>query len=156
MMVTDPGRATARGDPSVEFIEQPLPEGQDKADQDAAVKDAEGVVARLKELLGERVKDVRVSRRLTDSPACLVLDEYDMALHLQRVLREAGHEVPTAKPVLEINPAHALVKRLEAEGDAARAGDIAQLLLEQAQLLEGAQLEDPAAFVRRVNALLAG
>jgi molecular chaperone HtpG len=134
----------------------PLPEGVDKAAQEAANLAAEGVLKRVKELLGERVKEVRVSQRLTDSPACLVLDDYDMALHLQRVLREAGHDVPTAKPVLEINPAHVLVKRIEAETDNGRAGEFALLLLEQAQLLEGAQLEDPSAFVRRLNALLAG
>ena len=134
----------------------PLPEGQDAAARQAAAQAAAGVLARVKELLGERVKDVRVSQRLTDSPACLVLDDYDMALHLQRVLREAGHDVPAASPVLEINPSHALVRRLEAEADAGRAAELALLLLEQAQLLEGAQLEDPAAFVRRLNALLAG
>jgi len=144
----------AKGDLDLDKL--PQPEGQDKAAQEAAAKAAEGVLAKIKELLGDRVKDVRVSQRLTDSPACLVLDEYDMALHLQRVLRDAGHDVPGAKPVLEINPAHALVKRLENETDAAKAGDFAQLLLEQAQLLEGAQLEDPAAFVRRLNSLLAG
>jgi len=144
----------AKGDLDLDKL--PQPEGQDKAAQEAAAKAAEGVLAKIKDLLGDRVKDVRVSQRLTDSPACLVLDEYDMALHLQRVLRDAGHDVPGAKPVLEINPAHALVKRLESETDAAKAGDFAQLLLEQAQLLEGAQLDDPAAFVRRLNSLLAG
>ena len=143
----------AKGDLDLDKL--PQPEGQDKAAQEAAAKAAEGVLAKIKDLLGDRVKDVRVSQRLTDSPACLVLDEYDMALHLQRVLRDAGHDVPGAKPVLEINPAHALVKRLESETDAAKAGDFAQLLLEQAQLLEGAQLDDPAAFVRRLNSLLA-
>jgi molecular chaperone HtpG len=75
---------------------------------------------------------------------------------MQRMLRQAGHEVPASKPTLEINPAHALVKRLESESDDARASDIALLLLDQAQLLEGVPLEDPAAYVRRVNALLAG
>lgn len=119
------------------------------------VQAAEGVVGRVKELLDSRVRDVRVSRRLTDSAACLVLDEYDMALHLQRVLREAGHDVPSVAPVLEINPSHPIVKRLEAETDVARAGDLALLLLEQAQLLEGARIDDPSAFVRRMNALLA-
>jgi molecular chaperone HtpG len=117
---------------------------------------AEGIVARLKALLGERVRDVRPSSRLTDSPACLVLDEHDMALHMQRLLKAAGHDVPVGKPILEVNPGHALLRRLESESDDTRAGDIALVLLEQAQLAEGGQLEDPAAFVRRVNALLAG
>jgi molecular chaperone HtpG len=115
-------------------------------------KAAEGVVTKLKELLGERVRDVRVSSRLTDSPACIVLDEHDMGLAMQRLMKQAGHEVPASKPVLEINPAHALVKRLET--DSAHAADLALLLLDQAQLLEGVALEDPAAYVRRVNALL--
>ena len=115
-------------------------------------KAAEGVVKKLKELLGERVREVRVSTRLTDSPACIVLDEHDMGLVMQRLLKQAGQDVPTSKPVLEINPAHALVKRIET--DSAHAADLALLLLEQAQLLEGVALEDPAAYVRRVNALL--
>ena len=115
-------------------------------------KAAEGVVKKLKELLGERVRDVRVSARLTDSPACIVLDEHDMGLAMQRLMKQAGHDVPASKPVLEINPAHALVKRLES--DSAHAADLALLLLDQAQLLEGVALEDPAAYVRRVNALL--
>jgi len=114
-------------------------------------KAAEGVVKKLKELLGERVRDVRVSTRLTDSPACIVLDEHDMGLAMQRLMKQAGHEVPASRPVLEINPAHALVKRLET--DSAHAADLALLLLDQAQLLEGVALEDPAAYVRRVNAL---
>jgi len=117
-------------------------------------KAAEGVVKKLKELLGERVRDVRVSARLTDSPVCLVLDEHDMGLAMQRLLKQAGHAVPQAKPILEINPAHALLKRLETESDAKRAEDVALLLLDQAQLLEGIALDDPAAYVRRVNALL--
>ena len=119
-------------------------------------KAAEGVVKKLKDLLGERVRDVRVSARLTDSPACIVLDEHDMGLAMQRLLKQAGQEVPPSKPFLEINPAHALLKRLESESDSKRAEDIALLLLDQAQLLEGVALEDPAAYVRRVNALIVG
>ena len=118
-------------------------------------KAAEGVVKKIKELLGERVKDVRVSARLTESPSCIVLDEHDMGLAMQRLMKQAGHAVPASKPVLEINPAHALVKRLESESDKQRAEDIALLLLDQAQLLEGVALDDPAAYVRRVNALIA-
>ena len=128
--------------------------GVDAEKHKEAEKAAEGVVKKLKELLGERVRDVRVSARLTDSPSCLVLDEHDMGLTMQRLLKQAGHDVPPSKPVLEINPEHALVKRLESETDSARASDLGSILLEQAQLLEGAQLDDPAAYVRRVNALL--
>ncbi|HSE12169.1 MAG TPA: molecular chaperone HtpG [Rudaea sp.] len=128
--------------------------GADAEKRKEAEKAAEGVVRKLKELLGERVRDVRVSMRLTDSPSCLVLDEHDMGLAMQRLLRQAGHDVPASKPVLEINPQHALVKRLEGETDPARASDLGSILLEQAQLLEGAPLDDPAAYVRRVNTLL--
>ncbi len=117
---------------------------------------ASDVVARLKELLGERVSGVKVSKRLTDSPSCLVLDEYDMALHLKRMLKQAGHDVPGGAPILEINPGHALVRRFEGEADRARAEDLALLLLEQAQVAEGAQLDDPAAFVQRLNRVLLG
>ncbi len=126
----------------------------DEEKRKEAEKAAEGVVKKLKDLLGERVRDVRVSTRLTDSPSCLVLDEHDMGMMMQRLMKQAGHDVPAGKPVLEINPAHALVKRLEAESDSAAANDLGLLLLEQAQLLEGAPLDDPAAYVRRVNHLL--
>ncbi len=129
----------------------------DSADAEAhkaSEEAASGVVAKLKELLGDRVSDVKVSRRLTESPSCLVLDEYDMALHLRRVLKQSGHEMPDSAPVLEINPAHALVKRLEAEADSERSKDLALLLLEQAQVAEGAQLDDPAAFVQRLNRVI--
>lgn len=129
---------------------------EQKAQQDVAAKAAEGLVGKLKQALGERVSDVRVSQRLTDSPSCLVLAEYDMALHMQRLLKAAGHDVPAGKPTLEINPAHPLLQRLDAEADEARREDFAVLLFEQAQLAEGAQLDDPAAFVRRMNALLLG
>jgi len=115
---------------------------------------AEGVVAKLKSLLGERVGDVRVSHRLIDSPSVLVLGEHDMALHMQRLLREAGHDVPASPPVLEINPSHPLVRRIESEDDAARSADLGLLLFDEARLAAGDQLEDPAAFVARVNRLL--
>ncbi|HET9049114.1 MAG TPA: molecular chaperone HtpG [Chiayiivirga sp.] len=127
----------------------------EKAKQEEVAKAAEGVVEKLKASLGDRVDQVRVSQRLTESPACLVLAEYDMALHMQRLLRAAGHEIPSAKPTLEINPAHPLLQRFEAEADGARRDDLALVLFEQAQLTEGAQLDDPVAFVRRVNSLLA-
>ena len=128
--------------------------GVDAEKRKEAEKAAEGVVQKLKDILGERVRDVRVSMRLTESPSCLVLDENEMGLAMQRLLKQAGHDVPASKPILEINPAHPLLKRLEGEGDATRRTDIALLLLDQAQLLEGVALEDPAAYVRRVNALL--
>ncbi len=119
-----------------------------------AEKAAEGVVAKLKTLLGERVGDVRVSHRLIGSPSVLVLGEHDMALHMQRLMREAGHDVPASPPTLEINPSHPLVKRIEAEADASRSEDLGLLLFDEARLAAGDQLDDPSAFVARVNRLL--
>jgi len=117
---------------------------------------AQPLLKKLGDLLGKRVSDVRVSHRLIDSPSCIVLGEYDMALHMQRLLREAGHDVPGSEPILEINPTHPLVRRLESETDEARAADIGVLLFEEAQLAAGDQLADPAAFIGRVNRLLHG
>jgi molecular chaperone HtpG len=98
---------------------------------------------------------VRVTHRLTDSPACLVTGEADMSANLERLLKAAGQAAPTVKPTLEINPSHALVTRLNSESDEDRFKDWANLLFEQALLAEGGQLEDPASFVRRLNGLLA-
>ncbi len=133
--------------------ELPL-DAADQARQEEAAKAAAPLVTRLKDLLGERVADVRVSARLTDSPSCLALSDYELAPHLARLLREAGQEVPDSKPTLEINPAHPLLQRLEAETDEVRALDLASLLLEQAEIAAGAPLADPAAFVQRVNRVL--
>ena len=135
--------------------ELPLDEA-DKRQQEEASKAAAPLVAKLKELLGDRIADVRVSARLTDSPSCLALSDFEMAPHLARLLREAGHDMPTSKPTLEINPQHALLKRVEAEPDNAKATDLANLLLEQAEIAAGAQLPDPAAFVQRMNRVLLG
>jgi molecular chaperone HtpG len=128
--------------------------GVDAEKRKEAEQAAEGIVKKLKDILGDRVRDVRVSERLTESPSCLVFDEHDMGLAMQRMLKQAGHDVPASKPILEINPQHALVKRLETEADATRTQDLALLLLDQAQLLEGVALDDPSAYVRRINALL--
>jgi len=133
----------------------PLDEA-DKQKQEAATKAAEPLLKKLKDLLGDRVGEVKVSARLTDSPSCLALSDYEMAPHLARLLREAGQAMPESKPTLEINPAHALVKRVEAEADEAKAKDLATLLLEQAEISAGAQLPDPAAFVQRMNRVLLG
>ncbi len=133
--------------------ELPLDEA-DREKQEAASKAAEPLLARLKTLLGDRVGDVRVSARLTDSPSCLALADFDMAPHFARLLREAGQDLPDSKPTLEINPQHALLKRVEAETDDAKAKDLATLLLEQAEIAAGAPLPDPAAFVQRMNRVL--
>jgi molecular chaperone HtpG len=135
--------------------ELPLDEA-DKKQQEEVSKAAEPLVHKLKQLLGDRVGDVRVSARLTDSPSCLALSDYEMAPHLARLLREAGHDVPAAKPTLEVNPQHPLLKRVEGESDAAKSADLANLLLDQAEIAAGAQLPDPAAFVQRLNRLIAG
>ncbi|MDZ4347960.1 MAG: molecular chaperone HtpG [Xanthomonadaceae bacterium] len=139
-----------------EFDLTKLGDPADKAEREQSAKDAEPVLARLKALLGDAVKDVRVSDRLTDSAACLVLEEHDMALHMQRLLQQAGQDAPAAKPNLEINPGHALVRRLADEGDEARAADLGWLLFEQAQLAGGGGLDDPARFNARINRLLVG
>ena len=108
----------------------------------------------MTDALGEKVSEVRSSQRLTDSASCLVLGEQEMALHLQRLLEQAGQDVPDSRPVLELNPGHPLVEKLEAEQDEQRFADLSLVLFEQALLSEGAALEDPAGFVRRVNALM--
>jgi molecular chaperone HtpG len=131
--------------------------GLDKIKGEDATKDHE--VGKYKELLtglqralGEKVKDVRISQRLTESPSCLIADEHDIGGNLARILKAAGHKVPAAKPVLEINPDHAIVQRLEP--GAGQFDAWANLLFEQALLAEGGQLDDPAGFVRRTNELM--
>ncbi|MBL8471033.1 MAG: molecular chaperone HtpG [Rhodocyclaceae bacterium] len=114
------------------------------------------VTERIKSALGERVKEVRVTHRLTDSPACVVADEYDMGGNLARMLKAAGQNVPVSKPILEINPRHPVVLRLRDEKSGAEGGhfdDWAAVLLDQAMLAEGGMPEDPAGFVRRMNQL---
>jgi len=140
---------------SVAKGEVPLDEA-DRQKQEEATKAAEPLLRKLKELLGDRVGDVKVSARLTDSPSCLALSDYEMAPHLARLLREAGHDMPESKPTLEINPQHPLVKRVETEADEGKAHDLAALLLDQAEIAAGAQLPDPAAFVQRMNRVLLG
>jgi molecular chaperone HtpG len=125
---------------------------QEKAEQQKTEGEYKAMVDRVKAALGERVKDVRVTFRLTDSAACLVSDENEMSGHLQRLLKAAGQKAPESRPILELNPTHPLVTRLKTgETDLA---DWAQLLFDQALLAEGGQLEDPAAFVQRMNRLL--
>ena len=130
---------------------------QDEAEKKAAEEAAEGfkpVLDKLRESLKDRAKDVRVTSRLVDSPACLVVEDGDHSMQLARLLKQAGQPVPVLKPILEVNPAHALVQKLQTESDG-RFEDLAHVLFDQAQLAEGGLPEDPAAYVRRVNALLA-
>jgi molecular chaperone HtpG len=118
------------------------------------VKSSEKLVKRIKKTLGDRVEEVRVTNRLTDSPACIVLNEHDMAMHMQRILKEAGHAMPSSKPILEINPDHPIVKKLGAEKSKKKFDDWSDILFDQAILAEGGQLEDPASFVTKLNKML--
>lgn len=130
---------------------------EDEAEKKAQTEAAEqhkALTDRIGKALGERVKEVRVTLRLTESPACLVADEHDMTAGLQRMLKAAGQKVPMAKPILEINAEHPLVQRLQAEADDARFGDFAGVLFDQSLLAEGGQLEDPAGFVKQLNQLM--
>jgi molecular chaperone HtpG len=125
---------------------------QEKAVQQRTADGCTDLVAKVKTALGERVKDVRVTFRLIDSAACLVSDEHEMSGHLQRLLKAAGQKAPEARPVLELNPMHPLIERLK--GTDVDLSEWAELLFDQALLAEGGQLNEPAAFVRRVNRLL--
>ena len=127
---------------------------QDEAEKKQAEEAAEAfkpVLERLRGALSERAKDVRATSRLVDSPACIVVDEHDMSAHLSRLLKQAGQQAPAGKPILEVNPKHALLRKLEGSE---RFDDLAHILFDQALLAEGGQLEDPAAYVQRVNRLL--
>jgi len=144
-------------------IEKPKSESDDETEKEE--KADEGDVAKLvlafKETLGEAVKDVRYSDRLTDSAVCLVAGEGDMDLHLERMLKLQGHmDIPTLSRVLEINPAHPLIKKLTAAVDKPAkkksVDDMAHLLLDQAKIIEGEPVTDPASFSQRLNAVLEG
>ncbi|MDP5063421.1 MAG: molecular chaperone HtpG [Haliea sp.] len=125
-----------------------------KAEQEKVKQTSEALVERLTSALGEAVSEVRASTRLTESPACLVVGDFDMGAQMKRILEAAGQPVPESKPILEINPSHPLLQMLDGEQDEARFGDLALVILDQATLAEGGQLEDPASFVSRLNSLL--
>jgi len=131
-----------------------LADKEEKARKEKATDEHGKLLERLKKSLGERVDTVRVSTRLVDSPACLVVGEHDMSANLARVLKSVGQDAPPTKPILEVNLDHPLVKRLESEGDESRFTDLGMILFDQAQLAEGGQLDDPAAFVDRLNKLM--
>jgi len=129
----------------------------DMDDKEALEKEAEehkGLLERVKGVLGDQVKEVRVSNRLTDSPACLVADEHDMGANLQRMLKQLGQEAPRSQPIMELNLQHPLVEKMDQEADEDRFADLSRVLFDQATLAEGGQLEDPAAFVHRLNKLM--
>ena len=133
-----------------------LDDEEEKEAQEKASKEIEDVVSKLKDLLSDKVKDVRITHRLTNSPSCLVVDENEMAANLQRMLKSAGHDVPENKPIMELNPTHPLVVQLKNESNEEKVKDWANILFDQALLAEGGQLEDPATFIARVNAMLVG
>lgn len=117
-------------------------------------EEAKTLIEKIKKTLGDQVKDVRVTHRLTDSPACLVSDTHDLSGNLARILKAAGQNAPESKPILEVNPSHKLIKRLETETTEAIFDDLTHVLFDQALLAEGGTLEDPASFVKRVNSLI--
>ncbi|WP_456377483.1 molecular chaperone HtpG [Thiolapillus sp.] len=127
---------------------------EDKEQQEKAQEEHKTLLEGIKEALGEKVKEVRASSRLVDSPACLVVDDHDMSQNLARVLKQLGQDAPMPTPIMELNVEHPLVVRLEQEKDQSRYGELAQLLYDQALLAEGGQLEDPAGFVHRLNRLM--
>jgi molecular chaperone HtpG len=145
-----PLQSVAKGDLDLGDLE----DQEEKAQQESIEKENADFIERIKTSLGETVKDVRVTHRLTDSPACLVSDAHDMSGNLERILKSAGQDVPDLKPILEVNPGHALVGMLKEQADEDRFSDWAQILFDQALLTEGGQLEDPAGFVQRLNAML--
>jgi molecular chaperone HtpG len=127
----------------------------DKKEDDKKVDESlTSVLEQIKTVLDGKVKDVRVSSRLTDSPACLVADEHEMGAHMERIMKAAGQDMPANLPTFEVNADHALIQRLKEEADDERFADLSHLLFEQALLSEGGQLEDPATFVHRLNKLL--
>lgn len=127
---------------------------EEKKQQEEVSKELEGLLERSKKVLADRVEEVRLTHRLTDSPACLVVGEHDLGLQMRRIMEAAGQKVPDSKPSLELNPDHPLVKKLDQEQDEDRFADLAQILFDQAQLAEGGQLEDPGSYVQRLNKLL--
>ena len=140
----------ARGDLDLGALDS----DEDKQAQDEVAKSKEALVTRLKTVLGDQVADVRVSHRLTDSPAILAIGEQDLGLQMRQILEASGQKIPDSKPVFEINPAHSLVEKLDAETDEARFADLSMILFDQAALAAGDSLKDPSAYVQRLNKLL--
>lgn len=143
-------QSIAKGDLDLGALESDT----EKEIQKKIEEEAKSLIERVKSTLGDAVKEVRVTHRLTDSPACLVAGEHDLSGNMARILKAAGQNAPESKPILELNPTHKLVKRLENEVEEVRFNDLAHLVFDQALLAEGGQLNDPASFVRRMNSLL--
>ncbi|MDH5473026.1 MAG: molecular chaperone HtpG, partial [Gammaproteobacteria bacterium] len=143
-------QSVAKGDLDLGEIEDEA----DKQAQQKAEGDFKDVIEKIKASLEEKAKDVRLTHRLTDSPSCLVLDQHDMGMQMQQILKAAGQNVPVSKPILELNPEHALVLQLKDMDNQDQLAEWSHILFDQAMLAEGGQLEDPAAFVKRMNAML--
>jgi len=131
-----------------------LEEQSEKEEKEKLEKEHQSLLERAQKALEGKVEKVRVTNRLTDSPACLVVGQYDMGAQMRRILEAAGQKVPDAKPTLELNPAHPLVMKLDHESDEDRFADLIEILFDQAHLAEGGQLKDPASYVHRLNKLL--
>jgi molecular chaperone HtpG len=131
-----------------------LADEADKKHTEEASKAFQPVIDKIKQTLGDKISDVKISARLTDSPACLVSETYGLSRTMERIMKSAGQDVPASKPIFEINPDHPLVTRLKDEADESRFADLTHILYDQAVLSEGGQLDDTAAFVRRLNGLL--
>ncbi len=127
---------------------------EDKKEQEKITEDHKDFIEKISKALGDKVSSVRVTNRLTASPACLVSEGHDMGLNMERIMKAAGQEMPTSKPIFEVNPDHPLVQRLENEAEGDRFEDLVEVLFDQALLSEGGQLEDPATFVHKLNELL--
>ena len=125
-----------------------------KKAQESLNQESQGLVERMQSCLSDHVAEVRASVRLIESPTCLVVGDYDMGAQMRRIMEAAGQAVPATKPILEINPQHPLLRMLDAEADEDKFKDLAEVLFNQAQLAEGGQLDDPANYVRKLNALL--
>lgn len=147
-------QSVAKGDVNLEEIESKVNKEEQKQKEEKNKTEFDSVIKQVKTILGTQVKDVRISYRLTNSPSCLVADEHDMGIQLQRILKAAGQQIDEVKPIFELNPDHQLVQRLQAEKDENRFKEWTYILFDQAVLAEGGQLKDPAAFVQRVNKLL--
>ncbi|SMF64452.1 molecular chaperone HtpG [Alteromonadaceae bacterium Bs31] len=131
-----------------------LDSDDEKKEQEKVEKDFKDFNERLKKVLDNEVEEVRVTHRLTESPACLVVGEHDMGAQMRRLMESAGQKVPESKPSIEVNPSHPLVQKMDKESDEDRFTDLAHVLFDQANLAEGGNLDDPAAYVKRLNKLL--
>ena len=143
-------QSVAKGDLDLSKLEDEA----EKQEREKEADESKDLIEKVKAALGEKVKDVRVSHRLTDSPACLVADEADIGGNLQRILKAVGQDAPTSTPIMELNPRHPIVLRINEETGEDRVSDWSHILFDQALLAEGGHLEDPASYVRRLNSLM--